>query len=136
MATASPPYVLLIEDEEDHITLTRRALAKADPTLELVVARSGREVLTIGLLYRADQRGQRAKPLFVLLDLNMPGVNGMVVMTLLKSAKEAAKVPIIVLTSSTEELDRVESLGQGADAFFSKPVTVEMLSELLRRYKN
>lgn len=128
-------YILLVEDNADDIELARRALAKAEDGLELIVARDGKEAFDACLGAGAYAHlGSNWKPRLILLDLHMPKLNGLVVLQLLRSQPNTRHTPIIIVSASKEETDQMESETLGADAFIDKPLTADKLEALLKRY--
>lgn len=123
METALAPFrILLVEDNPNDIEITRRALQKGQLKNELTIARDGQEA--IDLLF--GQPGVRGSlPGLILLDLNLPRVDGREVLSRIKSDPELRRIPVIVLTTSTREEDVVRSYDLGVNTFISKPVRFE-----------
>ena len=112
--------ILLVEDNPGDVRLTTEALRGAKVTNELHVVGDGEEAIEF-----LNQRGAHAKaprPDIVLLDLNLPGIDGNEVLARIKSDPDLAKIPIIVLTSSSAEGDIQRAYGLHANCFISKPV--------------
>lgn len=123
METALAPFrILLVEDNPNDIEITRRALEKGQLKNELTIARDGQEALDI-LFGHAD--GRTSLPGLILLDLNLPRVDGREVLSRIKSNPELRRIPVIVLTTSTREEDVVRSYDLGVNTFISKPVRFE-----------
>jgi CheY-like chemotaxis protein len=114
--------ILLCEDSEPDIELTIAALDAHNLANQVVVARDGVEALDY--LYRRGRFASRpeGQPLVVLLDLKMPRVDGIEVLRQVKGEPTLRSVPIVMLTSSREERDLVESYRLGANAYVVKPV--------------
>ena len=114
--------ILLAEDNVNDVELTLEALARHNLANEVVVTRDGEEALDY--LYRrgAFQMREEGNPAVVLLDLKMPKVDGMDVLRQVKSDPDLKAVPVVVLTSSREERDVVESYDLGVNAYVVKPV--------------
>ncbi len=127
------PVILLVEDHPDDLELTRRALAEQDIGNELVVARDGVEALDY-LFGRGAWQGRdtSVQPQVVLLDLKLPRVDGFEVLRAMRSDPRTRLVPVIVLTSSREERDMVESYGNGANSYVRKPVDFSEFREAVR----
>jgi two-component system, chemotaxis family, response regulator Rcp1 len=123
METALAPFrILLVEDNPNDIEITRRALEKGQVRNELTIARDGQEA--IDLLF--GQAGVRASlPGLILLDLNLPRVDGREVLSRIKTDPDLRRIPVIVLTTSTREEDVVRSYDLGVNTFISKPVRFE-----------
>ncbi|MHA1247589.1 MAG: response regulator [Candidatus Thorarchaeota archaeon] len=125
--------ILLVEDSEDDIVLTKRALEKAKIANELVVARDGEEAL----LYLRGEGPYKDKapddlPAVVLLDLNMPRMSGLEFLKELRSDERLRLLPVVVLTSSREERDVLESYSLGANSYVQKPVSFDEFAESVK----
>jgi len=117
-----PVTILLVEDSPDDVEITRRALHRGQVKNNLLVARDGEEALEI-LYSRRDADG--ALPGLILLDLNLPKVDGREVLEKIKSDPKLKRIPVIALTSSTREEDVVRTYDLGVNTFISKPVKFE-----------
>ena len=124
--------ILLVEDSEADIELTLSALAEYKLANEVVVTRDGAE----GLDYLRRQGPYRMRaegnPAVVLLDLKMPKVDGLEVLRQLKSDEKLKTVPVVILTSSREEKDLVESYALGVNAYVVKPVDFTRFLEAIK----
>ena len=118
------PNMLLVEDSEDDVAITRRALARAHIGNHLTVAHDGQEVLD--LLY-ADAMAGSDRFGLVLLDLGLPKVDGREVLKRIWGDRRLRHIPVIVLTGSDEDEDMVRSYKSGAVAYLRKPVQVDQL---------
>ena len=118
-----PIHILLVEDNPDDVEITRRAFSKSRVANELQVVRDGEEALEY--LFRqgrySDQTA-RHLPDLVLLDLNLPRVNGLEVLQRIRAHGSLSAVPVIMLTSSQREEDIIASYKSGSNTFISKPV--------------
>lgn len=112
--------ILLIEDNPDDVDLTIRALRKNNLLNEIVVARDGAEALE--LLLGTEEVPPIRLPELVLLDLNMPKINGLEVLQRIRANERTRLLPVVVMTTSDEEKDRVESYRLGANSYVAKPV--------------
>lgn len=121
--------ILLCEDSEHDIELTLAALDGHNLTNQVVVARDGVEALDY--LYRRGRFAGRPEgnPLVVLLDLKMPRVDGIEVLRQVKADASLKMIPIVMLTSSREEKDLVESYRLGANAYVVKPVNFSQFTD-------
>lgn len=126
--------ILLVEDNADDEALTLRALAKNRIANEVVVARDGVEALDylFGTGTHAG-RDTTALPQVVLLDLNLPRLGGLEVLRRLRSEPATATVPVVVLTSSKEDRDLVDSYRLGANSYVRKPVDFVEFVEAARQ---
>ena len=115
--------VLLVEDNTDDVELTRIAFQKAVLANELVVARDGQEALDY-LFGTGAYAGRdiRKSPCVVLLDLKLPRVDGLEVLRRIRADERTRLLPVVVLTSSREEQDLIQSYHLGANAYVRKPV--------------
>jgi CheY-like chemotaxis protein len=114
--------ILLAEDNEHDIELTLNALSENHLANEVVVVRDGAEALDY--LYRRGPYSGREEgnPVVVLLDLKMPKVDGLEVLRQLKGDENLRQIPVVMLTSSREESDLIESYRLGVNAYVVKPV--------------
>jgi CheY-like chemotaxis protein len=111
--------ILLVEDNPNDVEITRRALKKGRVRNELTVARDGQEALDI---LSAAKNGERRYPGLILLDLNLPKVDGREVLEKIKADPKLRRIPVVVLTVVTSEEDIVRSYDLGVNTFISKPV--------------
>jgi two-component system response regulator len=126
--------ILLVEDNPDDQALTLRAFKKHNITNEVVIARDGSEALDY--LFgtgRHAGRDPRLAPQLVLLDLKLPKVDGLEVLRQLRADERTRLLPVVVLTSSTEERDVVESYRLGANSYVRKPVDFTEFIEAARQ---
>ncbi len=120
--TLAPFRILLVEDNPNDIEITRRALERGQVKNELTVARDGQEALDI--LFQ-KVAGDGSLPGLILLDLNLPKVDGREVLSRIKTHPQLKRIPVIVLTTSTREEDIVRTYDLGVNTFISKPVRFE-----------
>ncbi len=116
--------LILAEDDEDDYVLTKRAFEKAGLRNELVWVKNGEELLDL-LKSRGAYAGAPAAAgaRLVILDLNMPRMDGREALERIKADPDLRRIPIIVMTTSTAEDDIARSYDQGACSFIHKPVT-------------
>lgn len=126
---AAPINILLIEDDSADIRLTREALADSKVSNELFVATSGPEALK---LLRGEGAEAVPRPDLILLDLNMPGMNGREVLEELKNDPVLQTIPVTVLTTSQAEEDIVRSYELRANAYVTKPVDLDQFLKVVR----
>ena len=115
--------ILLVEDNPDDVELTLRAFAKSNVANEIIVAGDGEEALDYLFAVGAHaDRDPSLIPAVVLLDLKLPKIDGLDVLRRLRSDERTRRLPVVVLTSSNEEQDVIESYDLGANSFVRKPV--------------
>jgi two-component system response regulator len=115
--------VLLVEDNPDDVDLARRAFTRSPWIKEIAVARDGAEALDYLFATGAHAgRDRTAMPGVVLLDLNLPKIDGLEVLRRLREDERTRRLPVVVLTSSNEEQDLFRSYELGANSFVRKPV--------------
>jgi two-component system, response regulator len=115
--------ILLVEDNPDDVTLTLRAFKKNNLKNEVIVARDGAEALDY--LFGTGKHAGRdlaAMPDLVLLDLKLPRVGGLEVLQKIRGDARTKLLPVVILTSSTEEKDLIEGYSLGANSYVRKPV--------------
>ncbi|MBI3645307.1 MAG: response regulator [Acidobacteriales bacterium] len=125
--------ILLAEDDPNDVELTLEALAEYNLANEVVVVQDGAEALDY--LYRRGQHADRGNgnPAVVLLDIKMPKVDGLEVLRTIKEDPSLKAVPVVILTSSREERDLVESYRLGVNAYVVKPVQFLQFVESVRQ---
>ncbi len=115
--------ILLVEDNPDDEALTLRALKKNNILNQVVVAHDGVEALDY--LFAEGSHANRdtsVRPEVILLDLKLPRVDGLEVLRRVRADKRTSLLPIVILTSSKEERDMIESYSMGANSYIRKPV--------------
>ncbi|MCI0418977.1 MAG: response regulator [Acidobacteria bacterium] len=125
--------MLLVEDDEKDIELTLEALDEYNLANEVDVARDGKEALDY--LYFQGRFADRLRetPAVVLLDLKMPKVSGLDVLRQIKANENLKMIPVVVLSSSAEEQDVIESYKLGVNAYVVKPVDIQQFLEAIRK---
>ena len=109
--------ILLVEDDLDHVELTLRVLKELTVEHEIVVARDGAQALSFLL-----GGNMSVQPTLILLDLNMPKIGGLDVLKRIRSEESTKRIPVVILTSSGEEKDVIDSYNLGANSYIIKPV--------------
>jgi two-component system, response regulator len=143
---AAPPFILpwefkmdekiilLVEDNPNDVLLTERALQKSRILNKMVVARDGIEALDY-LFCRGDYSGRNWKntPEVVLLDLNLPKIGGLEVLKEIRANNKTCLQPVVVLTSSLEDKDIIESYKLGANSYIRKPVDFDQFVKAIQQ---
>lgn len=133
MDNRKPVTILMADDDEDDRELARKAMEESRLMNELRFVEDGEELLDY--LHRrgryADPK-RAPRPGLILLDLNMPRMDGREALRELKSDPSLRQIPVVVLTTSRSDKDILRSYDLGANCFISKPVTFEGLVEVVR----
>lgn len=126
--------ILLVEDNPDDVALTLRVLKKHNVANEVVEAHDGVEALDylFGTRAHAD-RDLRQQPQVILLDLKLPKVDGLEVLRRVRNDPRTRLLPVVILTSSNEEKDRVNGYALGANSYICKPVDFNQFAESVRQ---
>ncbi|HMN94115.1 MAG TPA: response regulator [Hydrogenophaga sp.] len=122
----SVPPILLVEDNPMDLDLTLRAFARKKFANEVQIARDGEEALA--WLPRWDEGA--AQPAVILLDINLPKVNGLEVLQQLKAHERYRRIPVVVLTSSREDRDLRTAYDLGVNSYIEKPVSFSKFIEV------
>lgn len=124
-----PRPILLVEDNDDDVRLTRRALHKAGIVNELVVGGDGLAALS----YLRAAAASSALPALMLLDLKLPRLDGHGVLRALRADPHLRCLPVVVLTTSEEHTDITESYTRGANSYVRKPVDFEHFATAIQQ---
>lgn len=126
--------ILLIEDNPDDVELTLRALKRNNIQNQVIVARDGVEALDY-LFAKGQHAGRDANdlPQVVLLDLKLPRMDGLEVLQCIRAAERTKLLPVVILTSSTEEQDVLKGYTLGANSYVRKPVDFAQFVEAARQ---
>ncbi len=126
--------ILLVEDNPRDVELTLHALKKHHISNSVFVVRDGEEALEfIFATGRYAERDIRNKPRIILLDLKLPKVDGLEVLKEVKSNPETHSIPVVMLTSSREERDVIQSYQLGVNSYIVKPVDFEQFTESMQQ---
>ncbi len=126
--------LLLIEDNPGDIKLIKETLKENRFLTELTVITDGEEALNY--LKRRGEYEFEPHPDLILLDLNLPRLNGQEILAEIKKDEELKRIPVIVLTSSTEENDIYKSYNLNANCYISKPVDLDNFIKVIRSIEN
>jgi two-component system response regulator len=131
--SAEPDVILLVEDNPDDEALTLRALRKNNVKNKVVVARDGAQALDY--LFGTGSfagRDTTVLPQVVFLDLKLPKVDGLSVLRELRADPRTRMLPVVILTSSSEEQDKISGYGLGANSYVRKPVDFEQFIDAIQ----
>jgi CheY-like chemotaxis protein len=123
--------ILLVEDNEDDVELTLIAFRRQQLANDLVIARDGQQALEI--LHGTPSIPAQPLPVVVLLDLKLPRRDGFEVLDAIRSHPRTHLLPVVVLTSSAQERDRLKTYRLGANSYIVKPVDFEQFLEAARQ---
>jgi two-component system, response regulator len=126
--------ILFVEDNPSDVALTKRALNKSNIECTLLVAKDGQQALD--MLFPPSDSDYNKLPNLILLDINLPKINGLDVLKIIRSDPRTKQIPIVVLTSSNEDKDVRESYATGANSYIRKPVDFVKFSEAIKQLGN
>lgn len=121
--------ILLVEDNYGDALLLRKAFEKSSTPVNIVVAEDGEQALAA--LAKEGDFAKTAMPDLILLDINLPRLNGKEVLARIKSEKKYQHIPVIMLTSSSAELDVAKSYHLHANAYIVKPVDLSKIANII-----
>jgi two-component system response regulator len=127
-----PQKVLLVEDNPDDVTLTQRAFQKRDGRFDLTVARDGEKALS--LLFGNNGHAPFT-PAFMLLDINLPKIDGLEVLRQIREHPQTHRIPVVIMTASSADEAFLESYSLGVDAYMRKPIDARQVDAALRQLK-
>ena len=126
--------VLLVEDSPGDVRLTREAFREAEMDIRLHVADDGVEAMAF--LAREGKHADAPRPDLILLDLNLPRMDGREVLALIKADERLRTIPTVILTTSESEADIVKSYQLQANCYLSKPVQLDAFEALVTSIKD
>jgi two-component system response regulator len=125
--------ILLVEDNPDDEALTLRALKKSKIANRVITVRDGEEALDYLFGTEAHAgRDVRNVPTVILLDLKLPKVDGLEVLRRIRANERTALTPVVILTSSKEEGDRLQGYKLGVNSYVVKPLDFQQFSEAIK----
>ena len=131
--TISNPDVLLVEDNQDDEVLALRAIRRATGDLDIVIARDGVEALEFIFGNETDQEALPVNmPKLILLDVKLPRLSGFDVLRKIRGNANTRHIPVVMLTSSSEQKDILEAYEIGANSYIRKPVDFAEFSETVK----
>ena len=126
--------ILLVEDNPADEALTLRAFKKINPSIQISVVRDGAEAVDFIFCKGAHKdRDPRDLPQLILMDMNLPKLSGIEVLRRIRANEHTQLLPIIMLTSSREEQDLIESYRSGANSYVRKPIDYNEFLEAVRQ---
>ena len=125
--------LLLVEDNENDVELTVRALRRENLCNHIQVARDGEEALDYLFCRGSFASRGNGHPRLILLDLKLPKLDGLEVLRVIKSDPHTASIPVVMLTSSTQEQDLVRSYQLGVNSYLRKPVDFDEFHVMVKQ---
>ena len=125
--------ILLVEDDDDHAELTLMALKESNVLNDVVVVRDGVQALDYLFGTGAYAGSQTRVPQLILLDLKLPKIDGIEVLRRLRASEKTKFLPVVILTSSTEERDILNGYNFGANSYIRKPVDFDKFTDAVKR---
>ena len=122
--------ILLVDDDEGDILLAKRALEESKIINTMHIAKDGVEAMDY--LQQQGKHADAARPDLILLDLNMPRVDGREVLANIKRDPELRSIPVVVLTTSDSEQDIVNMYNSHANGYVTKPVDLDQFTKIVR----
>ena len=129
-----PSNILLVEDEKAHAELTKRAIRKSGNTNRIDIVFNGEEA--IDYLFnrkRYSDKAQYPSPALILLDIKLPGIDGIEVLKKIKRDPNLKRIPVIMLTTSEQEKDIARSYEHYANSYLTKPVGFKKFEEKINQ---
>lgn len=120
--------VFIADDDEDDRLLLQYAFAQHSPECQLIFAEDG-------LVLLEDLAQLKSEPCLIILDLNMPRLNGFEALQVLRHSSRYAHTPIVILTTSSEATDRLYAYELGANEFLTKPISLDLLGQTVRHLR-
>lgn len=129
-STENPPIkILMIEDNPGDVRLTREVLRDTSISSSLIAVKDGEEAMNY--LYQKGAFADAVRPDLILLDLNLPRMGGLEILQKIKSDKGLRSIPVVILTSSQAEQDILAGYEAYANAYITKPVSLDQFSRVV-----
>lgn len=128
-----PIEILLVEDNPDHAELTRRSLENGSVVNRVTWVKDGQEALEY--LFKKGSYVNAPRPGLILLDINLPKINGLEVLKKIKENEDLRVIPVIMLTTSDRDEEALKCYNFGANSFITKPVKFTEFSEKVKSLK-
>ncbi len=129
--------ILMAEDDDGDRLLTKKALEKSQVSNPFITVKDGEELMDY--LYRRGAYAKLAassRPCIILLDLNMPRMDGREALQIIKSDEKLKRIPVVILTTSKAEEDILRSYGMGANSYITKPDSFDGLVKIIESLKD
>ena len=125
--------ILLVEDDPGHARLIEKNLRRSNINNEIVMLTDGQQA--VDYLFAQGQYGgrKRPSPLLVLLDLNMPVLDGYQVLERMKASEETKRIPVVILTTTDDAREVERCYNLGCNVYITKPVDYEQFAEAIRK---
>ncbi|WP_462251598.1 response regulator [Ferruginibacter sp.] len=127
-------HILLVEDNEGDIVLTQEVFKSSGLSNPISIARDGEEALDF--LYQRNKLSGAERPDLILMDINIPKINGKEVLTMIKKDNDLKTIPVIMLSTSSDDIDILESYRNHANCFITKPINFNDFSKAVIEIKN
>jgi len=124
---------LLVEDNPDHVELIRKALQDNSIMNEVHAVNSGEKALDF--LYKRGEYADMRRPGLILLDIKLPGMDGIEFLRRIKADAKLKSIPVVILTTSESEEEKMKSYNNGANSYIVKPVDFEKFSRVIKQLK-
>ena len=125
--------IVLVEDDPGHARLIEKNLRRAHLTNDMVILRDGQEAIAYFFSEDEDTSTRHATPLLVLLDLNLPGLDGYQVLARLKADARTRRIPVIILTTTDDPREIARCYDLGCNVYLTEPVAYEQFTEAIRQ---
>ncbi len=130
----TPIHILLVEDNEGDIILTMEALNEGKVINKITIVRDGEKA--IQFLNKEGGYKHAERPDLILLDINLPRIDGKEVLVYVKTNEQLKSIPVVMLTTSTSEKDILESYKNYANCYISKPVDLDKFFDVVQKIEN
>lgn len=130
LGDSRPVHILLVEDNPADARLTQEAIRDTEFRYQLHLAEDGEEAMEF--LYQEGEFADVPRPDLILLDLNLPGMDGREVLAEIKSDDNLGSIPVVVLTTSTAQQDLLYSYGLRANSYVNKPIDRDRFNDMIK----
>lgn len=133
MSNIQAVTILLVEDDAGHARLIEKNLRRSNITNEIVVLSNGQQAIDYLFEESADAASRHRPPFLVLLDLNLPGIDGYQVLRRMKGDDRSKRIPVVILTTTDDAREVKRCYNLGCNVYITKPVDYEKFSEAIRK---